>query len=173
MKQLEYLVIHCSDTPLNRDVKAEEIVEWHTSKPPRGNGWSRPGYSDVIELDGTLVNIRQYNNDGWVQADEVTNGARGYNDVSRHICYIGGRNITGNHADTRTKEQIETMEKICIQTKLGHPNIKIIGHNDLNPHKKCPAFFVERWFTKVWQQYQQQVHLGNIGSLDPKSQKRI
>lgn len=173
MKPLEYLVIHCSATPEGRNVKADDVVAWHTAAPPVGFGWQRPGYSNIVELDGTMVNLRAYNNDGWVQADERTNGVKGYNDVSRHICYIGGEDKYGKPKDTRTAQQIETLAQYCIITKLGNPDVKVIGHNDLNPAKACPAFDVKQWFSQVWEEYQRQVRLGNIGNLDPKTERRI
>ena len=173
MKKLQYLVIHCTGTPEGRNDKAEDVVAWHTAQPPVGFGWKRPGYSNIIELDGTLVNVRAYNNDGWVQADERTNGARGYNDVSRHICYIGGQDKYGKTKDTRTAEQIDVLAKYCIATRLGHPDVEIIGHTDLNPGKDCPSFNVKEWFKKVWSDYERNVRLGNIGNLDPKKERRI
>jgi N-acetylmuramoyl-L-alanine amidase len=175
MKKLEYIVVHCTVTPEGRDVKAETVVKWHTDPTPTGNGWMRPGYSNIIELDGTLVNVFRYNNDGWVQADEVTNGAKGYNAKSRHICYVGGveRNNIKVAKDTRTLAQIETMKNYLIKAKTEHPHVKIIGHNDLNPDKACPSFNVKEWFAKVWSEHLFQKRFNAIGNLDPKKERRI
>lgn len=172
-KLLQYLVLHCTATPEGRNIKADDVIAWHTAAPPVGFGWRRPGYSNIVELDGTLVNIRHYNNDGWVQADERTNGARGYNDISRHICYVGGLDKYGKPKDTRTAMQLETLEKYCIATRLGHPHVEIIGHHDLNPGKACPGFDVKKWFADVWEAYERNVGLGSIGNLDPKTERRI
>lgn len=173
MNKLEYIVIHCSDTPEGRDNTAADIVHWHTGPWPN-RGWRRPGYSDVVELDGTLVKIWGYNNDGWVQGDEVTNGARGYNTRSRHICYIGGRDLAGQPKDTRTPEQFETLARYCIRAKLDHPEVEIVGHNDLNRAKACPSFDVKKWFARVWEDYKRRLDQGDFYSLEiPKTGEDI
>jgi len=173
MKKLEYLVIHCSDTPEGRNNTAADIMAWHTAQPPIGHGWRKPGYSEVIELDGTLVNINDYNNDGWVQADEVTNGARGYNAVSRHLCYVGGQDKYGKSKDTRTAEQLATMEAYCIAQVLGNPGLQVIGHNDLNPGKPCPCFDVKKWWKEVWANYERKIRSGEDVNLEPLKRKRL
>jgi N-acetylmuramoyl-L-alanine amidase len=149
MKKLKYLVIHCSATPEGRDVKAATIVKWHTDPKPTGNGWKVPGYSNIIELDGTVVNIVKYNNDGWVQTDEVTNGASGYNSESRHICYVGGTDKSGKPKDTRTPQQTKALAEYCKNMQKLHPDIIILGHSDLNPAKACPSFNVKEWIKTI------------------------
>jgi len=46
MKPLK-IVVHCSDTPDDRDVKAAEIHAWHV-----GQGWHGIGYHAVVERSG-------------------------------------------------------------------------------------------------------------------------
>lgn len=120
-----------------------------------GNGWRRRGYSRIWMLDGTEVQTAYYNNDGWVQDDEVTNGAAGYNRESRHVCYVGGTEKNNIYVakDTRTQAQQKAMTSYCIKTKREHPHIEIIGHHDLNPGKACPSFDVKVWFKKIWSDY--------------------
>lgn len=120
-----------------------------------GNGWRRRGYSRIWLLDGTEVQTAYYNNDGWVQADEVTNGAAGYNQESRHVCYVGGteRNNINIAKDTRTPAQHKAMAAYCIRTRLQHPHVEIIGHHDLNPGKACPSFNVKLWFAMIWKEH--------------------
>ena len=57
MGQLKNLVIHCSATPEGRNVTKEDIIKWHTAPKPEGRGWSRVGYSDMIALNGNLINL--------------------------------------------------------------------------------------------------------------------
>jgi hypothetical protein len=150
MRKLEYLVIHCSATPEGRNVTKEEIVDWHTAPKPRGNGWKKVGYADLIGLNGQLDNLVDYNYDPWVDSSEVTNGARGYNSVSRHICYVGGVNKGRTHAmDTRTPQQKETLEVYVKYMIKRHSDIKIVGHNFFNPNKACPAFDVRMWCIEI------------------------
>ena len=117
-----------------------------------GNGWRRRGYSRIWLLDGTEVQTAYYNNDGWVQRDEMTNGAAGYNAESRHVCYVGGteQNNINTAKDTRTQAQQKAMADYCIKTKRQHPHIEVIGHNDLNPSKACPSFDAKAWFSEIW-----------------------
>ena len=64
MGKLKYLVIHCTDTPEEREVTKDDIIRWHTNpKHKGGRGWNRPGYSDIVYLDGELVNILPFNQD--------------------------------------------------------------------------------------------------------------
>lgn len=71
MGELKYLIIHCSATPAGREVTGDEIREWHLN----GRGWSQVGYSDIIHLDGQVENLVEYNEDNWIDAGEITNGA--------------------------------------------------------------------------------------------------
>jgi N-acetylmuramoyl-L-alanine amidase len=145
MKKLQYLIIHCSATPEGKPFDHNDIIRFHTSPKPNGRGWDRPGYSDIILLDGTIVNIREYNSDGWVQANEVTYGASGYNAISRHICYIGGVAADGKTPkDTRTIGQKNALDGVIRKMMLEHPEVKIIGHNEV-AKKACPSFNVQNY----------------------------
>ena len=135
-KELKYLVIHCTATPENRDVKASEIRVWHTSPKPKGNGWSRVGYTDMLHLNGTWKRLQDNNEDDRVDSWEVTNGAAGYNDVSRHIVYVGGLATDGKTAkDTRTPEQMKALKQYVLDFHSRFPKVRIVGHNHT-----CPNF---------------------------------
>ena len=55
-------------------VTKDDIIRWHTNpKHLGGRGWNRPGYSDIIYLDGELINIIPFNQDGDVDGDVLTN----------------------------------------------------------------------------------------------------
>ncbi len=149
MAKLEYLILHCSATPEGRDVKAETIAGWHTDPKPSGRGWSRPGYSQVVELDGSVKTLFDFDNDEWVDSGEITNGARGFNSKSRHFCYVGGLSKDGKSArDTRTKEQLKTLEILVKHFILIHPDIKVAGHSQFSS-KACPSFDVPRWLETI------------------------
>lgn len=92
MKQeLKYLVLHCTATPEGRDVSAAEIRRWHTSPVSAGGrGWKQVGYTDLVHLNGSVERLVANNEDAWVDPWEITNGAKGYNSISRHIVYAGG-----------------------------------------------------------------------------------
>jgi hypothetical protein len=143
MAKLKYLVIHCTDTPEHMNVTPEMIKSWHTDKKPIGRGWSRVGYSDLIMLDGTIKNLRPYDEDDKVEDFEVTNGARGYNGVSRHIAYSGGRDANSQKPkNTLNEAQLESLAEYVKEFIQNHPDAKVIGHNQINDYKKCPSFSV-------------------------------
>jgi len=62
-KELQLLVIHCTDTPPEREVTSDEIRHWHTDAPPQGRGWNQVGYTDMIHLDGHIENLVEFDND--------------------------------------------------------------------------------------------------------------
>ena len=102
-KALKYLVIHCTATPEGRDVSSADIRRMHTApKSAGGRGWKQVGYTDLIRLDGTVERLVNNNEDAWVDPWEITNGATGYNSVSRHIVYAGGCDKGMKPKDTRT-----------------------------------------------------------------------
>ncbi|MDR0438451.1 MAG: N-acetylmuramoyl-L-alanine amidase [Bacteroidales bacterium] len=148
-KALKYLIIHCTATPENQNVKASDIRTWHTSPPPKGNGWKQVGYTDMFHLDGTIERLVENNDDAFVDAWEITNGAVGYNDISRHIVYVGGLTADGKSAkDTRTAAQRISLEKYVKDFHAKHPTVRIIGHNEV-AKKACPSFDVQTWLRSI------------------------
>lgn len=120
------------------------------AEPPLGRGWSRPGYTDLIHLDGRVENLYPYNSDDYVQEWELTYGARGYNSISRHIAYVGGISRYGKPKDTRTVAQLKTMSIYLKFMVMRHPKIKIVGHRDLpNVRKACPSFDVVSYLRAI------------------------
>lgn len=142
MKELKYLVVHCTYTEPDFHVSKEQIIDWHTAPKPIGRGWSRVGYSDLIQQDGSIVMLHPYDSDNMVDAWEITNGVKYYNTMSRHIVYAGGK-LRGRPADTRTPEQKKTLEIYLKYYGRRYENIKILGHRDFpNVAKDCPCFDV-------------------------------
>ena len=150
-KKLQYLVIHCSATREGQHFEKKDILAWHCSPSPRGRGWSKPGYTDIILLDGTIQNLTPFNQDDEVEGFEVTNGVRGINSISRHICYIGGMDKQNKYAkDTRTKSQLITMGIYVKYMVRRHPHIIIAGHNQFST-KACPSFDVPSYVVDTLQ----------------------
>lgn len=142
--KLQLLVIHCTATPEGREVTGDDIRKWHLSPKPQGRGWSKVGYTDLIKLDGTIENLTPFDQDDDVDGFEVTNGAKGINGISRHIVYAGGCDKDMNAKDTRTSDQIRTMEAYVKVFLARHPQCKVAGHNQFAP-KACPSFDVPDW----------------------------
>lgn len=151
MAKLKYLVIHCTATPEGRDVTAADIRRMHCSPVAAGGrGWKQPGYTDIIRLDGTVERIVGNNEDAEVDPWDATNGAKGYNSVSRHIVYAGGCDSRMNPKDTRTAAQRRAMEAYVKEFHRRFPGVRIVGHRDLPGVKKaCPSFDVGAWLRET------------------------
>jgi N-acetylmuramoyl-L-alanine amidase len=153
MAQLDFLFLHCAATHEGQNVTAKDILGWHLKK------WDRPGYSDVFELDGDLVNLTPFNTDNKVDPWEISWGARGFNYRSRHVCYVGGlkREVVNDAdgdvetwvpSDTRTPRQLYAMEIYIKYMIIRHPNIRVAGHNQVS-NKACPSFNVPKWLESI------------------------
>ena len=148
-QKLKYLVIHCTATPEGRDVSAADIRRMHTSPKPQGRGWRQVGYTDLFRLDGTRERLVKNNEDAYVDGWEVTNGAAGFNSVSRHIVYAGGVAKDGKTPkDTRTACQKRALEKYVKDFHRRFPDVRIVGHNELAA-KACPSFDVQKWLVSI------------------------
>jgi len=142
VNKFKYFIIHCSATPEGRSVHQDTIRRWHTSQPPTGRGWSRVGYSDLVLLNGNRHQFVKHNNDQWIQSNEITNGVAGFNNVSRHVCYIGGLTADGKKAkNTLTAVQNATLSGIIGEVLTYNPDVLIAGHNQF-ANKDCPSFWV-------------------------------
>lgn len=128
MRKITEIIVHCSDTPAGRDVRAADIKRWHV----KDNGWADIGYHYVIDLDGTIEAGR----------DVETIGAhcKGHNQNSIGICYVGGRNMhTYEPADTRTDAQKASLVLLLKYLRSRYPQARIYGHRDFSD-KACPCF---------------------------------
>ena len=126
MSPIRFLVVHCTDSPNDRDsVDAEEIHRWHVER-----GWSGIGYHAVIRRDGTVENGRP---SYWPGAH-----VRGFNSDSLGVCLVG--------TDQFTDAQLNSLEGLLQAWKAQFPDAQICGHRDLDPQKTCPNFDVGHWW---------------------------
>jgi N-acetylmuramoyl-L-alanine amidase len=125
MREIKYIVVHCTATPQTTTVKSIQN-HWKNNL-----GWKSPGYHRLIDASGKIHVLSNY--------ALPTNGAAGFNTVSIHVSYIGG--VDGKKAvDNRTPEQKEVMLQLLKELKSQFPNAKILGHRDLGAKKACPSF---------------------------------
>ena len=149
-KPMQYLVIHCTATPEGREVSAAEIRRWHTAPVSQGGrGWKQVGYTDMVHLDGRVERLVNNNEDVQIDPWEVTNGAAGYNSIARHIVYVGGCDKAGKPKDTRTEAQREALKRYVEDFHARFPQVRIVGHHELNPSKACPSFDVPTWLRSI------------------------
>lgn len=123
---VEYIVVHCSDSPQGRGDTAETIHQWHLE-----NNWSGIGYHRVILESGVIENGRPLY---WVGAHV----GRKYNRKSIGICLIGD--------GVYTFEQYASLNRLITRMKAKFPSAKLVGHCDLDSRKTCPQFDVREWF---------------------------
>lgn len=138
MKEVLYLVLHCSSTRVSQKVTVDDIDRWH-----RARGWAGGcGYHWVVLQDGTIQAGRS----------EKFAGAhvKHYNQHAIGICYVGGVDDKGNYADTRTPEQKAALWFLLKDLKQSYPNAKIVGHRDF-PHvrKLCPCLDVQKEYASL------------------------
>ena len=150
MAKLKYLVLHCTATPEGREVSSNDIRAWHTDPVSKGGrGWKQIGYTDLIHLNGEIERLVDNNEDANVDPWEITNGAKGYNSISRHVVYVGGVVADGKTTkDTRTKAQKAAMEAYVKEFHKRHPNVRIIGHREVAA-RDCPSFDVQVWLKEI------------------------
>lgn len=127
--RVEYIVVHCTDSPDDRDVTAEEVHSWH-----RKRGWAGIGYHKVIKRDGTIDEGRP----------EYWEGAhvKGYNHNSLGVCLVG--------KEFFSYAQMRALEKIILELAERYPEAKVVGHRDLDSRKPCPNFDVKEWWRRVY-----------------------
>lgn len=123
--KIKYLVVHCSDSPNDREVDAAEINRWHLER-----GWDGIGYHAVIQRSGLL----EYGRPPYWQGAHV----KGHNHESLGVCMIGD--------DVFTDAQFRTLRTLLQQWQRQHPKAQVVGHCDLDPHKTCPNFNVKPWW---------------------------
>lgn len=148
MAQLTYLFIHCAYTGPNIKLTPDHIRRWHTDPKPQGNGWSRVGYSDMIDRDGILHNLASFDQDNEVDYNEMTWGVKGANGVSRHLVLEGGKDADGNDESPLVAyPKIAEALGIYVQyTILRHPQIQVAGHYQFDGRKPfCPGFDVPNY----------------------------
>lgn len=126
MNSIQYLVVHCADTPDDRDIDAAEIHRWHTEE----RGWSGIGYHAVIKRDGTIENGRPLY---WSGAH-----VKGHNSHSLGVCLIGEVNFT--------PAQYASLSSLLKSWNSQHPGSRVVGHCDLDSRKTCPNFDVKEWW---------------------------
>lgn len=132
MRKIDYIVLHCTATPINTSVQSI-LNYWKNNLK-----WRNPGYHYLIEQSGMVHEL--------LPIDKVSNGVAGYNSNSIHISYIGGVDKNGKGIDNRSSKQILEQIRLIIQLKEQFPNARIQGHRDFpNVAKACPSFDTREW----------------------------
>lgn len=140
MRKIDFIFIHCSAG--HSDL--EGVKRWWFGAKPNGMGWKVGGYHKWVDYDGLITDVYPLNT--------VTNGVRGINSNSVHICYRGGvqrKNVKVSE-DTRTELQkvgiLEAIREVLEELKQYQDvsKIKILGHRDASPDKNGNGV-IEPW----------------------------
>lgn len=138
MREIKYIVIHCSATKADPKIDLETIRGWHVNE----RHWKDIGYHYVIKTDGTLQKGRAEN--------RVGAHVHGYNQESIGICYVGGFDNDGTPDDTRTPKQVATMTDLVRSLLIDYPGAEVLGHHDFPMvNKACPCFDVRKWWSEA------------------------
>lgn len=141
----QYLVIHITATKAGSPLKPQDVVHYHT----RTLGWGRPGYSRIIDWDGAIYNTWKIDLQDGLQPFEMTYGVGpSINPVSVNICMMGGLGSNGQGEDTRTPEQIASLEKLIQEIVEECPNIQVAGHHQF-ANKACPCMPVPQFCRQI------------------------
>jgi len=136
MRQINEIILHCTDTPNGRPNTVEDIDAWHKQKGfLRSSAYrknfnpdlSSIGYHYVVYIDGTVHTGRS--------EQEMGAHAQGHNAKSIGICLLGN--------DKFTQPQWYSLACLLEQVQEKYPNAKILGHYQTDAHgKTCPNFDV-------------------------------
>ena len=133
MRNITFIVLHCSAVRPGQRSSAEDIDNWHKDRVTKnGQHWKGIGYHFVVRRDGSVEKGRPI--------EEVGAHCYLHNRHSIGICYEGGLNEAGEPDDTRTPEQKKTLRRLLEGFHQRFPKALIVGHRDLAPGRKCPCF---------------------------------
>lgn len=137
IKEVLYLVVHCTATEPSQVVTVDDIDRWHRAK-----GWAMIGYHWYIDRNGEIHEGRPEQYAG--------SHVRHYNQHAIGICYEGGMDEKGRDADTRTPEQKAALHFLLKDLKESYPDAQIVGHRDFpNVHKHCPCFDAKTEYSQL------------------------
>jgi N-acetylmuramoyl-L-alanine amidase len=141
MREIKHIVVHCSGG--TQDATVDAIKKYW-----KKIGWKNVGYHFIIDKNGIETQLQSI--------VYPTNGVKGYNENSIHICYIGGVDKFGKPVDNRTDAQKGKLRIRIHDLITKFPKAMVLGHRDLSPDKDkdgvvekhewvkyCPCFDVK------------------------------
>ena len=126
MRKINKIIVHCTATPEEREVTAEDLYKWHVKE----RGWRDIGYHFFIDICGEVHECRP--------VEQTGAHTKGHNWASIGVCYAGCLDKDLKTKDTRTEEQKESLIDLLCQLKDTYGGI-VYGHRDFST-KDCPSF---------------------------------
>lgn len=133
MRNIKYIVVHCTDTLSNAEVSAIQKYWKEHMK------WKNPGYHYIIKANGEVEKL--------LDEKKPSNGVLGFNENCINICYIGGRTKDKKCVNTMTRAQENSLfDKIVALTEK-YPGAEVKGHYEFPNQggRSCPNFNVKEW----------------------------
>lgn len=147
---VRFLTVHCSATPPDADIGADEIRRWH-----KAQGWEDIGYHFIIRRDGTVQAGRTLDSQGA--------HVSGHNHEAVGICLVGGvrRDPDADGKDDAdgprwdlnpdanfTLAQYASLESLLRLMLRRFSGATVLGHRDFSGViKSCPSFDVRAWWS--------------------------
>lgn len=142
--KIEFVIIHCTDTPPTMDIGVAEVRIWHTRPKPEGRGWDDIGYQELVRRSGMLEMGRPHDGDSFLTGKEIGAHTIGYNARSIGIVWVGGKD-----GDKPTEEQYKALVARTAYQLVIHrlsPD-RVLGHAEADPAsgKTCPNLNMGRF----------------------------
>ena len=129
MRDIKYIVVHCTAGSQRQTV--EGLLDYFR----RVRKWNNPGYHYVVTAEGKVVQL--------LDVEKMSNGVRGYNNVSINVAWMGGIDKYGRSVDNRTDDQRLSLKGLVKMLMERFPGAKLMGHRDFpGVAKDCPCFEV-------------------------------
>jgi N-acetylmuramoyl-L-alanine amidase len=131
MRRIDDIIIHCSYTTPEQNIRAKDIRQWHV----QDNGWRDIGYHHVICRDGIDEPGRPHS--------QMGAGVQGHNRYSIHICMVGGaRRLSDGSIEPDcnfTLLQWHGLAARIAELRKLYPEAVVKGHRDFD-NRACPTF---------------------------------
>lgn len=131
-RTIDTVILHCSATRKGQPCNAQIIDRWH-----RNRGWKGIGYHFVLLENGDVEFGRPLT---WQGAH-----AKGYNETSVGVVYIGGVDDELQPMDTMNVLQENAFRELFCNLEAVLGPLALIGHNEVSS-KACPSFRVSDKF---------------------------
>jgi len=132
VRAINKIVVHCSDSPDDRDIGFLEIDSWHKDR-----GWKSPsgvhcGYHFMIRRNGTVEVGRMVN--------EIGAHVEGENADSVGVCLVGSKDFAA--------EQFAALRWVVTGLLAMFPEARVYEHREFESAKRqgktCPNFDVHK-----------------------------
>lgn len=131
-RNIKYIVVHSTGEVQTQSIQSIKN-HWRNKL-----GWVNPGYHYIIEANGNTVQL--------FPLEGISNGVAGYNSVSVHVCYIGGKYGIDNRTDAQKKSLLIILKEL----RQKFPKAVIQGHRDFPGVKKyCPSFDAKKEYKDI------------------------